>query len=143
MALTVLVNVRVNVFEGSCLCGAVAYQVDCEPQPFGHCHCRTCRKAHSAAFSTVMGVPKETFSWTKGEQKLSGYESSPGKTRYFCGDCGSQLIASREETDYVLIRVGSVDTELDVKPQAHIWCSDGASWYDPKDKIPMLSEGAP
>lgn len=115
------------MFEGSCLCGAIAYSVECEPQPMGHCHCHTCRKAHSAAFSTVMGVPKSTFRWMQGEDQLFSYESSPGKIRYFCKNCGSQLIASRESTDYVLIRVGSVDTELAERPQAHFWCSDGAS----------------
>ena len=131
------------MLEGSCLCGSVKYTADCEPQPFAHCHCETCRKSHSAAFSTVMGVPKQAFSWLIGEDQLSGYESSAGKTRYFCKNCGSQLIASRDSTDYVLIRVGSLDTKLKEKPQAHFWCSDGASWYDPKEALPILPNGVP
>ena len=131
------------MFEGSCLCGSVKYSVDCEPQPMGHCHCRTCRKAHSAAFSTVMGVPKDLFKWVQGEDQLSGYESSPGKTRYFCQQCGSQLIAWRETTDYVLLRVGSIDTKITTRPQVHFWCSDGASWYDPEEKLPILPEAIP
>ena len=131
------------MLEGSCLCGRVKYEADCESQPYGHCHCQTCRKAHSAAFSTVMGVPRDCFSWVLGEDQLSGFESSPGKTRYFCKNCGSQLIASREDADYVLLRGGSIDTELAEKPQAHFWCSDGANWYDPRDKLPILPEGVP
>lgn len=131
------------MFEGSCLCGSVKYSVECDPQPMGHCHCRTCRKAHSAAFSTVMSVPNESFNWTQGEDHLSGYESSPGKIRTFCKNCGSQLVANREATDYVLIRVGSIDTEISERPQVHFWCSDGASWYDPKDKLPILPKAVP
>ncbi|MGI9328967.1 MAG: GFA family protein [Pseudomonadales bacterium] len=131
------------MFEGSCLCGEITYSVSCEPQTFGHCHCRTCRKAHSAAFSTVMSVPEEAFKWEQGEHKLSSFESSPGKVRYFCSNCGSQLIANRPSTDYVLIRVGSIDTEITARPKGHIWCSDGASWYDPNEKLPMLPEGVP
>ena len=131
------------MFEGSCLCGDIKYIVDCDPQPMGHCHCRTCRKAHSAAFSTVMSVPKRSFRWERGQDSLSGYESSAGKTRYFCKNCGSQLIASRESTDYVLIRVGSIDTELEDRPKVHFWCSDGASWYDPTEELPILAEGIP
>ena len=38
------------MIAGSCLCGAVAYEADALSGPIGHCHCRTCRKAHSAAF---------------------------------------------------------------------------------------------
>lgn len=129
------------MFEGSCLCGAIAYQVDVEPQPMGHCHCETCRKAHGAAFSTVMTVPASAFQWTKGEDQLGGYESSPGKTRHFCTNCGSQLIATR--ADKVLIRAGSIDTEIASRPAVHIWRSDAANWYDPKDELPELPEGYP
>ncbi|MCR9278321.1 MAG: GFA family protein [Pseudomonadaceae bacterium] len=131
------------MFEGSCLCGQVKYEVDCEPQPMGHCHCHTCRKAHSAAFSTVMSVPRAVFSWRQGEDQLSSYESSPGKKRFFCSGCGSQLIASREATDYVLIRVGSIDSVIKQRPKVHFWCSDGASWYDPEEELPILPKGVP
>lgn len=131
------------MFEGSCLCGAVGYRVDCEPQPMGHCHCQTCRKAHSAAFSTVMSVPEVHFNWVQGEASLSRYESSPGKFRHFCKVCGSQLIANRPATDYVLVRAGSIDTKLNYAPKVHFWCSDGASWYDPNERLPVLSEGVP
>lgn len=109
----------------------------------GHCHCHTCRKAHSAAFSTVMSVPRAVFSWRQGEDQLSSYESSPGKKRFFCSGCGSQLIASREATDYVLIRVGSIDSVIKQRPKVHFWCSDGASWYDPEEELPILPKGVP
>ena len=131
------------MFEGSCLCKSVKYSVACDPQPMGHCHCHTCRKSHSAAFSTVMSVPKSVFKWEHGENYLSQYQSSPGKTRFFCKNCGSQLIASRETTDYVIIRVGSIDTEISKRPQVHFWCSEGALWYDPDIKLPLLPEGVP
>lgn len=129
------------MFKGSCLCGAVAYEVDMDPQPMGHCHCETCRKAHSAAFSTVMTVPREAFRWTKGEEQLSGYESSPGKVRKFCKICGSQLVAER--ADRMILRAGCIDTKIESRPAAHIWRSDGANWYDPKDELPELPEGIP
>ena len=90
-----------------------------------------------------MSVPLEAFHWRTGEAQLSRYESSPGKWRYFCSNCGSQLIAQRDNVDYVLIRVGAIDTEFTERPLGHIWRSDAAPWYDPRDKLPMLPEGAP
>ena len=90
-----------------------------------------------------MSVPKTAFKWESGEENLSYFESSPGKKRYFCRNCGSQLIADRPARNDVIIRVGSIDTELDKRPTAHIWRSDGASWYDPEDKLPGLPEGVP
>ena len=43
-------------FPGSCLCGAVRYEIDGLDMPVGHCHCTTCRKAHASAFTTTAGV---------------------------------------------------------------------------------------
>ena len=56
---------------GSCLCGSVTYEADCDNGPILHCHCQTCRKAHSAAFSTVMPIAFDAFKWTSGEDLLS------------------------------------------------------------------------
>jgi hypothetical protein len=124
------------VLTGSCLCGGVAYEVDAPPGPIVHCHCSTCRKAHGSAFSSVMSVPRERFRWTKGEDLLAGFESSPGKFRRFCTKCGSQIFAERVGQPTVLLRLGCLDTPLTDRPRAHIWRSDGASWFDPRDQIP-------
>src|SRR4029079_17510517 len=83
------------MLKGSCLCGSVHYEVDAPAGPIVHCHCETCRKAHGSAFSSVSPVPRDAFRWTKGEDLLAAFESSPGKFRRFCSKCGSQIIAER------------------------------------------------
>lgn len=129
------------MLKGSCLCGSVQYEADCDPSIILHCHCQTCRKAHSAAFSSVMPIAPEAFRWTAGEDVLNRFESSPGKHRYFCTKCGSQLIAERKAANMVLLRMGCMDTEITQKPDAHIWRSDAAPWFDPDHKIRQLPEG--
>lgn len=131
------------MLAGSCLCGAVAYEVDAEPGPIIHCHCETCRKAHGSAFSSLAAVPRAAFRWTRGERSLSAFESSPGKLRRFCTVCGSQIVAERTGQPTVMLRLGCLDTPITDRPKAHIWRSDAASWYDPKDQLPELAEGAP
>ncbi len=86
-----------------------------------------------------MAVPADAFSWSQGEAALNSFESSPGKFRFFCRVCGSHLVAVRE--DRVLIRAGSIDTPIADRPKVHIWRSDAAPWYDPKDQLPELPEG--
>ncbi|WP_456756326.1 GFA family protein [Bradyrhizobium sp. USDA 4461] len=54
------------MLTGSCLCQAVAYEVDSAPGSFVHCHCRTCRKTHGSAFSSVMPVARDAFRWIQG-----------------------------------------------------------------------------
>jgi hypothetical protein len=126
---------------GSCLCGSVAYEVDAPAGPIVHCHCRTCRKAHGSAFSSVASVPREKFRWTRGEEILTDFESSPGKFRRFCSRCGSQIVAERVAQPTVLLRLGCLDTPLADRPKVHIWRSLGAPWYDPKDPLPERAEG--
>src|SRR5947207_8796265 len=120
------------MLTGSCLCGSVAYEVDADPGPIVHCHCATCRKTHGSAFSTVTNVPRDRFRWTRGEDLLRGFESSPGKTRYFCTQCGSHIVAERASTGTILLRMGCLDTPITNRFKVHIWRSDAAPWYDPR-----------
>ncbi len=114
--------------KGSCLCGAIEYEVDSLDMPIAHCHCQTCRKAHAAPFATTAGVMREHFRWLKGEDKLSAFESSLGKLRHFCSICGSQLMAERANQPHVILRVATLDEDPLVAPQLHIWTSHDVPW---------------
>lgn len=130
------------MLKGSCLCGAVAYEADAEIDGVAHCHCETCRKAHGAAFSSIASVPKASFRWVRGQERLGSYESSPGKVRRFCTTCGSQLIADRTDREVLMLRLGCLDTPAPGSDgQWHIWLSDKASWYDPSAPIRTRPEG--
>lgn len=92
---------------GSCLCGAVRYEVDRPDMPIAHCHCRTCRKAHASAFAAKAGVLREHFRWLAGEDRLRAFKSSPGKQRWFCSTCGTHLLAERPAQPHVILRVAT------------------------------------
>lgn len=129
--------------EGSCLCGAVAYEIDDLPGPAVLCHCRTCRKAHGSAFKVGTPVQKEAFRWTQGDAERRGYESSPGKQRWFCSRCGTHLASEREDTPYLALALATLDTEPGFGPAAHIWVSDKATWFDPDPRLPAHEESPP
>lgn len=129
------------MLNGSCLCGAVAYEADAPVERIVHCHCHTCRKTHGTAFSSVTAVSQDKFRWLRGEEVLGAIESSPGKFRRFCSKCGSHVMAERVTQAVVLLRLGCLDTEVRNVPQVHIWRSDAAPWYDPKIGLPEKQEG--
>ena len=128
--------------KGSCLCGAIEYQVDSLDMPIGHCHCRSCRKAHAAAFASTAGVMRKHFRWLKGQDKLSVFESSPGKLRHFCSGCGSHLIAERVGQPNVIVRVATLDDDPGVRPVQHIWTAHDVPWLV-YDDIPAYPEWPP
>ncbi len=127
--------------KGSCHCGTVTLEVVKFAGPIAHCHCNTCRKTHSAAFASTVRVAREDFRWTNGEPELQHYESSPGKTRHFCGNCGAHLMAERKDESSVILRVGILDTDPGEQPSVHIWISHDVPWLNYRGKIKQLSEG--
>ena len=123
------------MINGSCLCGAVTYTITGTVGDITHCHCKTCRKAHGSAFSSVASVQDSDFHLLS-EGKLRSYESSTGKHRYFCSNCGSQIYAKRQNTAHIILRLGSLDSEIDSPEKEHIWVSEKANWYCLNSQLP-------
>jgi hypothetical protein len=131
------------MLSGSCLCGAVCYEVSGALGPVGHCHCRTCRKAHAAAFATTARVARDAFRWSAGADVVASFESSPGKRRSFCPRCGSHLVAAWDGADEVIVRVGSLDDDPGGRPLVHIWTGQRAPWYEITDALPQFPAAPP
>mgnify|MGYP003145855710 CR=1 FL=1 len=126
--------------KGSCLCGSIVYEVEEFASEIMHCACKTCRKAHAAAFNTAAAVETSKFKWLNGEDLLKFYESSPGKYRYFCGNCGSQLIKKIEGRNQIVLRVGTLDDDPKKIPQTFIWASHSVPWLSHETQLKVFSE---
>ena len=129
------------MLTGSCLCGSVAYEVDAEPGAIVHCHCATCRKAHGSAFSTVTNVPRDRFRWSKGEEPSQGFQVLARQEPVLCVCDADRTSSSTPGSGTILLRMGYLDTPITARPKVHIWRSDGASSFDPKDQLPRWPEG--
>lgn len=121
------------ITNGSCLCGAVTWEVSAEPNTAYHCHCKICRKAHGAAFATYWFMTPENFLWTGSQDTVTTYPTSASLNRTFCGTCGSTLpvVASpwmpEETEDGVYVPAGSHD--YGPAPQIHIFIAHKAPWH--------------
>ncbi len=124
---------------GSCLCGDISYEISQSVGDIAHCHCIKCRKAHGAAFSSVAKIEDQNFLLRDESQFLKSYESSPGKTRYFCSCCGSQIYAKRDNTDFIILRLGTLNDESmagsEYQESKHIWLAEKACWYEVHSEI--------
>jgi hypothetical protein len=129
------------MIKGSCLCGAIGFEVAELAGPIVHCHCHTCRKAHSATFGTSARVKREHFRWVCDEELLSVFASSPKKKRYFCSQCGSHLMAEWIDEPAVILRVAALDTDPGSVPEKHIWVSHDVSWLSYGTDLPQHIEG--
>ncbi|AZD08039.1 Gfa-like protein [Pseudomonas chlororaphis] len=129
-----------DAFQGSCLCGAVEYQLSSRPKALSHCHCSQCRKSHGAAFASYGSVLRSDLRIVQGAGCLQSYRSSESVLRQFCGQCGSSLFWSRdqrEHADWISVALGSLDTPFTADKQKHIQVAFKASWYEIQDNWPQ------
>jgi hypothetical protein len=126
------------VLKGSCLCGAVQYEVSGELQRFYHCHCSRCRKSSGTGHASNLMMTEAKLVFTQGESLLKRYKVPEAKrfTRQFCGQCGSSVARFVAETNAVVIPAGSVDGEIPLKPQARIFWDSRAAWSCDGDGMP-------
>lgn len=126
---------------GSCLCQNVKFEIHSEIRRFHHCHCQTCRKVHATVYGSSALVNASSFHINAGKDFISSYDSSPGKTRYFCKNCGTHVFARCDrDPDDVILRLGTIDGDLRIKAVGHIWVSHKPDWYEIGDDLPQYSE---
>jgi hypothetical protein len=127
-----------TVHKGSCFCGRVTYEIKGKIGPMSHCHCTDCRKSHAAAFATYIDVPRDGFTFLKGEDQIQTYKAPSGTKRSFCRTCGSILTCWGDgEKKFLEISASTLDTPTDLKPVSHGFVRSKASWYDILDRAPQ------
>jgi len=129
---------------GSCLCGKIQYSMEGDLSDFGYCHCKSCRKASGSAHAANAGIERKNFTLADPEQVLREYESSPGKYRAFCTNCGSPIYAYlRDTSELIRIRLGSLDTVFEKHAKAHTFVRGKAKWEVIYGDLPQFDEWAP
>ena len=82
-----------SIRTGACRCEKVGFSVEGDSSFFSVlCHCGPCRLGTSAPFSFVIGVLKENFKWTRGEELVQQYDFTDTFRGFFCKECGMYLI---------------------------------------------------
>jgi ADP-ribosyl-[dinitrogen reductase] hydrolase len=89
------------------------------------------------------GSRADHFHLIAGAEKLSAFESSPGRTRRFCSMCGSHILAERAGEPHVVLRVATLDDDPTVRPVVHIWTSHDVPWLAEGEALPRFPEWPP
>lgn len=125
------------MITGGCMCGTVRYRITGQPVAMYHCHCATCRAASGASFVTNVAVNAGDLQIVQGSETLRGYQSSPGKFRYFCAQCGSPIYShSGASPEYVSVRSGTLADDPGIRPSFHAYYGSKAPWVEVSDGLP-------
>lgn len=129
--------------HGSCLCGAVRYEVTGDFDAFFLCHCSYCQKDSGSAHAANLFSSSATLSWLAGQEQIQSY-TVPG-TRHekaFCKTCGSALPYTQMAGKLVVVPAGSLDSPVSIRPTAHIMMGSKANWDERLEDIDRL-DGLP
>lgn len=128
--------------HGACLCGGVRFSIQGPLAPIQVCHCAQCRRAQGGPFATNIPVAKAKLSFLSGESLLTRFESSPGKFRVFCAQCGSPVLSERATApDVARIRAGLLQEPVEARPGFHAHIASQCSWWPIQDDMPQHGQG--
>jgi len=127
--------------SGSCLCGAVRFEVAGEVEQFYLCHCEYCRKDTGSAHAANLFSSRATLRWMSGEEEVRQFDL-PGTrhSKAFCSTCGSALPRTQMNGKLLVVPAGSLTTEVRIRPNAHIFMASRAGWDEALEKVPVLDE---
>lgn len=76
-------------YRGSCHCGAVAFEVNCDIDHVVECNCSLCRRAGWQ----LIFVPEGQLTMLSGEDSLQDYQFGARRIHHtFCRQCGVRAI---------------------------------------------------
>lgn len=128
---------------GSCLCGAVTFEIHGAFRRFFLCHCSRCRKGTGSAHAANLFAPGATIDWRSGHDTITEFVLPDSRhARSFCAICGGAVPGERAGGKLLVVPAGCLDTPVDLRPEAHIFCADRANWDDHLEQVPCL-DGPP
>lgn len=131
-----------DTYTGSCLCGAVAYEVDGPFEAFHICHCSRCRKSTSSAFACNLFTRPDAIRWLRGEDQTRRFELPEAKrfARAFCETCGSGVPYTNRTGTALVVPAGTLNGMPPIEPQDQIFWKHRAPWYDAVIAAPVFDE---
>jgi len=129
---------------GRCLCGQITFTIKSAPASWQICHCHECQRAQGSAFACNAPVSEADVCFDTGEHMLKRYESSPGKVRAFCQECGSPVFSQHKSLPGVLrMRVGLIDSLQKARIESQAYCVEAADWLQDLQQAPGFARARP
>ncbi|WP_420429744.1 GFA family protein [Algiphilus sp.] len=124
---------------GGCLCGAVRFEVSGAFEGFFLCHCSHCRKGSGSSHAANLFSADAELRWLSGEPQVAVYHFPETRhVRSFCTVCGSALPTLQMNGALGVVPAGSLDTDVPVRPQGHIFMDSRANWDEQLETLPQF-----
>ena len=122
---------------GHCLCGSVRFEVS-GLHSARYCHCTRCQRRTGTASSVQARFEAENLRYLSGEELVRAWQPPDGFAKLFCSQCGSSLLSRNPDDPRVMsVRLGVLDGDPGIRPEARQYVADAAPWEPiPDDGLP-------
>jgi len=126
---------------GSCLCGKVRFEVKGNFESFFLCHCERCRKDTGSAHAANLFSTSAKIEWISGYENVQVFNlPTTQHVKSFCLICGSALPSIQMEGRLLVVPAGSLESDVKIRPNAHIFFSSKANWDTGFEDVPRFPE---
>lgn len=130
-----------NLHLGSCLCEQVKFEVIGSFDHFFLCHCKYCQKDTGSAHAANLFSTTAQLNWISGLDKVETYNLPATRhVKNFCKKCGSAVPNHQMNGKLLVVPAGSLNSDLTILPEAHIFCSSKASWDNGLENIQTFEQ---
>ncbi len=114
------------LYQGSCHCGTVRFEIETELNRASECNCSICTKKGALHHR----VPPERFRLLAGEEALTLYQFGTKTAKHwFCRHCGMHPFSNpRLAPDQYSINIRCLDDFAQLLPGIEITRFDGQNW---------------
>ncbi|MGI9287229.1 MAG: GFA family protein [Pseudomonadales bacterium] len=118
--------------KGSCLCGAVTFELSGTADAFHLCHCTRCRRSTGSSNASNIFTAGQNLRWLSGTDSTRRFDLPEAEfyAKQFCTHCGSAVPCCDPGGKLAVIPAGSLQTELSFTPDDSIFWESRANWYD-------------
>ncbi|MGI0154321.1 GFA family protein [Pseudidiomarina sp. WS423] len=128
--------------RGSCLCGAVTFEVQGEFDSFYVCHCRYCQKDTGSAHAANLFASSATLNWLAGAEAVTSFTlPNTRHSKSFCRHCGSAL-PNQPSVSMLMVPAGCLDSPINLSPTARLFTASEPTWCKALETSPTF-QGLP
>ena len=135
-----------DAYTGGCACGAIRYEIACEPIASNHCQCRDCQRKSGTGHGSYLIFAQRNEVKLTGEAGYWDVAADNGnvKTLAFCPTCGSPVyLTSAAMPDFFSVHAASLDDPGRFQPRFVTYAVRGHAWDHIDPALPKFDTMPP
>ena len=130
-----------ETYKGSCVCGAMRYQLASAPMFVHCCHCRDCQRQTGSAFVLNALIETDRIVMLAGDPQPVSVPTDSGRPHriFRCASCQTAMWSEYGGIAKLrFVRIGTLDDPAALPPDVHIYVRSKLPWITLPAGVPSF-----